>query len=63
MAVSKRSVKEILEIFKEHGIDLEDICKVIVYWYEPFSIFEGTPIGWLGDAAKEILEGSDSHDS
>jgi len=54
MAVSERSVEEILEIFDEHGIDLDDICKVIVHFYN-FKIFDGTPIGKLRDAAKEIL--------
>jgi len=52
--VSKRSVEEILSIFREHDIDLEDVCKVIVHWYS-FSIFDGTPVGRLRDAAKEIL--------
>ncbi|MFA4641518.1 hypothetical protein [Pyrococcus kukulkanii] len=54
--MSKRSVEEILNIFRKYDIDLEDVCKVIVYWYEPFSIFDGTPVGRLKDAAKEVLE-------
>jgi len=53
-AVSKRSVEEILSIFREHDIDLEDVYKVIVHWYS-FSIFDDTPVGRLRDAAKEIL--------
>lgn len=57
MAVSERSVEEVLEIFREHGIDLEDVCKVIVHFYD-FKIFDGTPIGKLRDAAKEILNSS-----
>ena len=54
MAVSERSVEEILEIFDKHGIGLEDVCRVIVHWYN-LSIFDGTPVGKLRDAAKEIL--------
>ncbi len=57
--MSERSVEEILEIFDKHGIDLEDVCRVIVYWYD-LSIFDGTPIGRLRDAAKEVL-GSARH--
>ena len=57
--MSERSVEEILEIFDKHGIDLEDVCRVIVYWYD-LSIFDGTPIGKLRDAAKEVL-GSARH--
>ncbi len=54
MAVSERSVEEILEIFRENGIDLDDVCRVIVHLYD-FEAFNGTPIGRLRDAAKEIL--------
>jgi len=54
MAVSERSVEEIIEIFDQHNIDLQDICKVIVHFYD-FKIFDGTAIGKLRDAAKEIL--------
>ena len=54
MAVSERSVEEILEIFREYGIGLDDICRVIVHLYD-FETFDGTPIGKLRDAAKEVL--------
>ena len=61
MAVSERSVEEILEIFREHSIDLDDICKVIVHLYD-FETFDGTPIGRLRDAAKEVLNSNSPHE-
>ena len=54
MSVAERSVEEILEIFREHGIGLIDICRVIVYWYD-MRTFDNTSVGRLRDAAKEIL--------
>ena len=50
--MSERSVEEILEIFDKHSIGLEDVCRVIIHWYD-LSIFDGTPIGKLRDAAKD----------
>ena len=52
--MAKRSVEEILEIFRDHNIGLVDICRVIVYWYD-MRIFDDTAVGRLRDAAKEIL--------
>jgi len=54
MAVTERSVEEILEILREHDIGLVDICRVIVYWYD-MRTFDNTSVGRLRDAAKEIL--------
>ena len=50
--MSERSVEEILEIFDKHSIGLEDVCRVIIHWYD-LSIFDGTPIGKLRDAAQD----------
>jgi len=59
--VAERSVEEILEIFREHGIGLVDICRVIEYWYD-MRTFDNTAVGRLRDAAKEILEEREGDD-
>ncbi len=60
--MAERSVEEILEILRKHGIGLIDICRVIVYWYD-MRIFDNTAVGRLRDAAKEILEECDGRGS
>ena len=50
-----KSVEEVLEILNKYNIGLDDICKVIVHLYN-FRTFDGTPVGRLRDAAKEILK-------
>ena len=52
--MAERSVEEILEIFREHGIGLVDICRVIAHLYD-LKTFDDTAVGRLRDAAKEIL--------
>ena len=59
--MAERSVEEILEIFREHGIDLVDICRVIVHLYD-LKTFDNTAVGRLRDAAKEILEEREGDD-
>ena len=60
--MAERSVEEILEILRKHGIGLIDICRVIVYWYD-MRIFDNTAVGRLRDAErlKKALEKEEHH--